>query len=192
RARRCQAFGIFPRPSSRPGPRDARGAAMRLPIGVVVPTRNSASLAPEHLETMRPWLDQVEQVVVVDSFSKDGTVQLLKAGLRHPNLQILEHPPGLYQSWNHGIARLKTEYCYISTVGDAITRDGLEHLAEVIARLRCDAVISKPRFIDINGAPVRSPRWPIDDVTSALRVNEPIALADSALFLFTLLNYRDA
>src|SRR5205823_1693472 len=56
----------------------------------------------------------------------------------------------------------------------------------------CDAVISKPRFIDINGAPVRSPRWPIDDVTSALRVNEPIALADSALFLFTLLNYRDA
>src|SRR5207248_6943191 len=77
RARRCQAFGIFPRPSSRPGPRDARAAAMRLPIGVVVPTRNSASLAPEHLETMRPWLDQVEQVVVVDSFSKDGTVQLL-------------------------------------------------------------------------------------------------------------------
>src|SRR5437660_9427228 len=156
-----------------------------LPIGVVVPTRNSATLVPAHLESMRPWLDQVEEVVVVDSFSTDGTVDLLKAGLRHPNLRILEHPPGLYQSWNHGIAQLKTEYCYISTVGDGITREGLEHLSEIIARLHCDAAISKPRFIDVNGGPFPTPRWPIDDVISTLRITQPIALSGPALFLFT-------
>jgi len=163
-----------------------------LPIGVVIPTRNSASLVPEHLETMRDWLDQVQEVVVVDSFSKDGTLELLKAGLRHSDLRILDHPPGLYQSWNYGIAQIKSEYCYVSTVGDAITREGLEHLAEVIARLRSDVVISKPRFIDVNGGPISSPRWPIDDVTSTLRVREPIALSELGLFLFTLVNYRDA
>jgi glycosyltransferase involved in cell wall biosynthesis len=163
-----------------------------LPIGVVVPTRNSALLVPEHLETMREWLDQVEEVVVVDSFSKDGTLELLKAGIRHPNLRILEHPPGLYQSWNFGIAQLKAEYCYVSTVGDAIAREGLEHLAEVIARLRGDVVISKPGFIDVNGRPLPPPRWPIDDMTTTLRLEEPTVLSGLGLFLFTLVNYRDA
>jgi glycosyltransferase involved in cell wall biosynthesis len=163
-----------------------------LPIGVVVPTRNSASLVPQHLDTMRPWLDQVQEVVVADSFSKDGTMDLLRGGLRHANVRFLEHPPGLYQSWNFGIAQLKAEYCYISTVGDGITRDGLQHLADVIDRLRCDVVISKPRFIDVNGATRPSPRWPIDDLLTTLHVTEPKALEGMSLFLFTLLNYRDA
>jgi glycosyltransferase involved in cell wall biosynthesis len=141
---------------------------------------------------MRLWLDQVEEVVVVDSFSKDGTLELLQAGLPHPNLRILDHPPGLYQSWNYGIAQLKSEYCYVSTVGDAITREGLSHLAEVIARLRCDVVISKPRFIDFNGQPLAAAEWPIDDMTTTLRLEEPIALSGLGLFLFTLVNYRNA
>jgi glycosyltransferase involved in cell wall biosynthesis len=163
-----------------------------LPIGVVIPTRNSAALVPDHLETMRQWLDQVQEVVVVDSFSNDGTVDLLKTGLRHPNLRFLDHPPGLYQSWNYGIAQIKADYCYVSTVGDAITREGLEHLAEVIARLHCDVAISKPGFINVGGNPIPSPRWPIDDVTSTLHVKAPISLSGLGLFLFTLVNYRDA
>src|SRR5437588_3579211 len=143
-----------------------------LPIGVVVPTRNSASLVPQHLDTMRPWLGQIEEVVVVDSVSKDGTVDLLKAGLQHPNLRFLEHPPGLYQSWNFGISQLKTEYCYLSTVGDGITREGLEHLADVIGLLRCDVVISKPRFIDLSDTSLPSTRWPRDDMIDTLRLTK--------------------
>jgi hypothetical protein len=68
----------------------------------------------------------------------------------------------------------------------------LEHLAEVIARLRGDVVISKPRFVDVKGGPIAAPRWPIDDVTSTLQIAEPIALSGLGLFLFTLANYRDA
>jgi glycosyltransferase involved in cell wall biosynthesis len=163
-----------------------------LPIGVVVPTRNSAPLVAQHLETIRPWLDQVEEVVVVDSFSKDGTVELLKTGLQHPFVRFLEHPPGLYQSWNFGISQLKTEYCYISTVGDGITREGLQQLADVISRLRGDVVISKPRFVDVNGSASPPPRWPIDDLLTTLNVTEPKVLEGMGLLLFTLLNYRDA
>src|ERR1043166_9178000 len=163
-----------------------------LPIGVVVPTRNSASLVPQHLDTMRQWLDEVQEVVVVDSFSEDGTVDLLETGLRHPNARFFEHPPGLYQSWNFGIAQLKTEYCYISTVGDGITLEGLQQLMEVISRLRADVVVSKPRFIKVNGSPLPPPRWPIDDLLTTLRVTDPQALEGMGLFLFTLLNYRDA
>ena len=46
-----------------------------LPISVLVPTRNSMSLLPKHVEAMRAWLDFVEEVVAVDSHSTDGTME---------------------------------------------------------------------------------------------------------------------
>ena len=55
--------------------------------------------AMSHAETLG-----LQEVIVVDSFSTDGTIELIKAELRHPQLKIMAHPPGLYQSWNHGIA----------------------------------------------------------------------------------------
>ena len=67
----------------------------KLPVGVLVPTLSCAPLLPRHLESMAQWLDLVEEVVVVDSFSKDGTLEMIKSKLRHPRLRILSHPPGL-------------------------------------------------------------------------------------------------
>ena len=139
---------------------------------------------------MREWVHEAQEVVVVDSFSKDGTLELAKSGLRHPNLRILQHPPGLYQSWNHGIQHIKAEYCYISTVGDSITLAGLRHLAQVIETHRCDVVVSKPDFIDVQGQPIRPSRWPVDDLVHSLRLAQPAVLKGAGLFLFTLVNYR--
>src|SRR5438105_1528147 len=163
-----------------------------LPIGVVLPTRNAASLLPGHLSAMRQWLDQVQEIVVVDSFSKDGTIELLRAELRHPRLKFLEHPPGLYQSWNYGICNVQAEYCYISTVGESITAAGLQHLAETLTSFKADVVISRPNFIDLSGRPMKSPRWPIEDIISSLRMECPRLLSGAALFLFSLVHYRNA
>ena len=163
-----------------------------LPIGVLVPTRDAAALLPDHLTTMREWVHEAQEVVVVDSFSKDGTLELAKSGLQHPNLRILQHPPGLYQSWNHGIQQIKAEYCYISTVGDSITLAGLRHLAQIIETHRCDVVVSKPDFIDVQGQPIRPSRWPVDDLVHSLRLAQPAVLKGAGLFLFTLVNYREA
>jgi len=168
------------------------GLTPMLPIGVIVPTRNSVSLLADHLASMRPWLDLVEEVVVVDSFSTDGTLERIQADLHHPQLQIIQHPPGLYQSWNHGIRQLRAEYCYVSTVGETITAEGLRHLAELMRTLHCDVVISRPEFVDVNGRPMRPSNWPIDDILGSLRASEPLALEGAALFFFTLLNYGEA
>src|SRR5579862_7515073 len=97
------------------------------PIGVLLPSRNSMTLLPRHFETMKPWLDDVEEIVVVDSDSDDGTVEFLHRALRGRNVRFLHHSPGLYQSWNHGIEHVTSPYCYISTIGDSITREGLLH-----------------------------------------------------------------
>ncbi len=172
--------------------RSVAAASSVLPISVIIPTRNSAALLPDHLAAMRPWINLVQEVVVVDSRSTDGTVDLLREGLRHSRLRFLEHPPGLYQSWNFGIRHAVAEACYISTVGETITEDGLKHLTNLLRERRCDAVISKPEFVDSQGGLIPPPQWPIDDILGTLRPREPIVLQGASLFFFALLNYRNA
>jgi glycosyltransferase involved in cell wall biosynthesis len=158
-------------------------------IGVILPTLNCASLLPGHLESMQKWLDLISEIVVVDSHSTDGTVDLIRERLQHPALHILSHPRGLYQSWNFGLSRLKTKYAYISTVGDSITRPGLEHLHAVAEQFQCDVVVSKPRFITNEGAPFTDElRWPIDDLLFIMKINEPVYFEGMKLFLLAWLS----
>jgi len=53
---------------------------------------------PGQVENFATWIDLAEQVVVVDSFPTDGTVEFLKANLKHPNVLFVSHLPGLYAS----------------------------------------------------------------------------------------------
>lgn len=156
-------------------------------IGVVLPTLNCATLLPRHLESMKPWLDLVSEIIVVDSHSDDGTVEIIRERLSHPRLRIFFHPRGLYQSWNFGLSQLRTKYAYISTVGDSITRSGLEHLYSVAERFQCDVVASEPFFITNEGKPLPKAKWPIADVLRTLRTSEPIFMDGMKLFVFVLL-----
>ena len=157
-----------------------------LPLGVVIPTKNSMKYLPGHLENLATWIDLAEQVVVVDSFSADGTMDYLKKNLRHPQTKFLEHPPGLYASWNFGIRQLTSEFCYISTVGDSITRAGVEHLAATASRLNCDVLVSRPDFVNETGQRCAGPEWPMDDVIRRLRLRKPFRLP-SAIMVATAL-----
>src|SRR5207302_1845364 len=117
-----------------------------------------------------------EELIVVDSFSTDGTFELLQTELRHPRLSLLQFPPGLYQSWNHGIRQVNAKYTYISTIGDTITREGLEHLAATADALGSDVVISRPQFFTPNGEAMPDRRWPIHQVFDSGRITQPARL----------------
>jgi glycosyltransferase involved in cell wall biosynthesis len=159
-----------------------------LPISVLIPTRNCAALVPGHLESLKAWLDLAEEVVVVDSDSRDGTVELLRAGLVHPRVKFLNHPPGLYQSWNFGIQNADAKYIYIATVGDSITREGLEHLFDAAERFQSDVVISKPGFVSATGQALPDQRWPIDVILGRLQIQRPQLLSTAEQFLFAVTN----
>ena len=164
------------------------------PIGVLIPTLNCAHLLPAHLESMQPWLEFVSEVVVVDSHSNDGSIEIIRERLKHPNLRIFQHPRGLYQSWNFGISQITSKYTYVSTVGDSISRAGLEHLRAVAEHFECDGVISKPRAIKNNGSFIKNnnARWPIYDAITALGISEPVLPAPIELFFFALLHIPSA
>ncbi len=159
-----------------------------LPIGVLIPTRNCASLIPGHIESLRRWIDLAAEIVIVDSQSSDGTVELLRKNLSHPKVRFLEHPPGLYQSWNFGMQNLATKYVSIATVGDSITRAGVEHLFAVAEKFQSDVVISKPRFVSERGGELPDGRWPIDDIVGRLQVRTPRELSPDEQFFFALTN----
>ncbi len=163
-----------------------------LPIGVVLPTKNSAALLPQHLEAMEAWAGQVEQIVVVDSYSTDGTLDLIRARLRHPRLTILDHPPGLYESWNYAISRVTSRFVYIATCGDAITAEGLQLLSEQAEVLDCDVVISKPDFFDATGRRLTDIAWPVDDIISTLKLTKPKRLELQQVMIFAIVHAAKA
>ena len=156
-----------------------------LSISVLVPTRNSMSLLPKHIEAMRSWIDLAEEVVAVDSESKDGTCEFLQRELKHANARVLTHPPGLYQSWNFGIAQCRGRYTYISTVGETISRAGLEKLYAAAESFRADVVISPPRMVRMSGEEKRK-TWPIHSLIAELRLHAPVAFEREVVRLFAV------
>lgn len=152
-------------------------------LTVIVPTKNSRSYLPTHVESMRGWLDLANEVIVVDSESYDGTVDYLRSHLNHPKVRYLTHPPGLYASWNFGISHAETEFVYISTTGDTITREGIETLLKTITSFDCDVVLSKPTFRNESGV-AENITWPIDDMVETFRVTSPRKLSRFEAVIF--------
>ena len=163
-----------------------------LPLGVVIPTKNSMPYLPRHVAGLRPWLDLAAEVVVVDSHSTDGTVDYLRANLVHPAMRFTSHPPGLYASWNHGIAQIRSEFVYLATTGDTITRNGICQLVEAANSLECDVVISKPTFCDQADKPLPDIIWPVDDIIITLDVTQPRKLHQLEAVIFAAVHTNGA
>lgn len=140
-------------------------------LGLVIPTYNSRRYLDRHVEGLLPWIDLVQEIVVVDSYSTDGSADFLRERLPHPNLRIEQHPPGLYASWNHGIRCLQADYFIMSTTGDTICREGVLALLDCAQRGPCDIVLSKPVFVDLEGR-VQLIRWPVDEMIDGMGPGE--------------------
>jgi glycosyltransferase involved in cell wall biosynthesis len=159
-----------------------------LPVGILLPTRNSMVLLEGHLRTLKRFEAHVREIVSVDSESNDGTMELLQKYSDSACWKLLKHPRGLYQSWNFGIAQITAPYVYVSTVGDSITLEGLAHLVTVAEQQNADVVISKPGFVAEDGKSAPDTFWPIDDIITSLRLDKPALLSRFQAFLFAMSN----
>jgi glycosyltransferase involved in cell wall biosynthesis len=158
---------------------------MKLPLSVIIPTKNSMRYLEAHVAGLSPWFDLVEEFIVVDSHSTDGSVEYLRTYLPAELTRFLSHPPGLYASWNYGISQVISTYFFIATTGDTIPADGIKKLVTAAGELNADVVISKPTFRGEDGQPRSSPRWPIDDIIEILGCTGNRRLSQLEALLFT-------
>lgn len=161
-------------------------------LSVVVPTFNCAPLMERHLASMALWADLADEIIVVDSRSTDGTIDMIRERLRHPSLRVIERDRGLYASWNEGIAATSGEWVYISTAGDTIDREHLLHLLNLGERADADVVVSAPRFVDEAGAACDDLCWPPSAVIASSGRKEPFLLTAEAGFVLTFLHCPSA
>lgn len=154
-------------------------------LGLVIPTYNSRRFLERHVQGLLPWIDLVEEIVVVDSHSSDGSAEFLEERLPHPNLRIVAHPPGLYASWNHGIAQLRTDYFIMSTTGDTISRDGVGKLLQCAEEGSCDVVLSKPVFRDLQDR-THHIRWPVDDLLAGMNPGQSRCLTGLEALIYAV------
>jgi len=122
-------------------------------LSVVMPTYQCRKLMEQHLGPMKTWADLADEIVVVDSRSTDGTVELIRAELRHPKLRIIQRGKGLYASWNEGVAATSGRWVYISTAGETITRQHLLTMLKKGESAKADVIISPCDFVDEEGRP---------------------------------------
>lgn len=129
-------------------------------ITVVIPTRNSMPEIEAHVHALNGWLHRVGQVIVVDSESTDGTFEYLQANLKHECVEFLNHPPGLYESWNAAIQCAGSKYTYIATVNDFMPFETLVRLYSEAERLAADVVVSAPEIV-LESPSQKRRKWPI-------------------------------
>jgi glycosyltransferase involved in cell wall biosynthesis len=121
-------------------------------ISLIIPIYNCCERLKRHLKGVLTWIHLVEEVIVVDSGSTDGTFELAHKVLSPFGAKFIHNPPGLYQSWNAGIAAATKKWIYFSTVEDPITTDGLTHLHNVIDAYDADIIISPPDMRNHDGS----------------------------------------
>lgn len=96
---------------------------MAIKISVVIPVKNGKSTIQNCLEgiTKQSIYDQTE-IIVIDSGSNDGTLELLK---KYPEVKLFEIPPKDFNhgaTRNYGVSIAKGEFV-VMTVQDAVAAD---------------------------------------------------------------------
>lgn len=102
---------------------------------------------PAHASHLQALAAVVKEVIVVDSQSHDGTLDYLRKQLAGFRILFLDHPPGLYQSWNHAISNASQPYLTVATVGDTLPAVSLRRLVETIMLFNADVVVSPPTVL---------------------------------------------
>ncbi|MGI8964622.1 MAG: glycosyltransferase, partial [Limisphaerales bacterium] len=174
--------------ASRSAIADSGNSGRELPVSVLIPTRNSMTFLPEHLRSMAEWGGMVQEIVVLDGHSTDGTVDYIKHHFTHRNFRICDYPRGPKQSWRYDLHPLRGKYIYLASAGDTITREGLLHLTDTAEQLQCDVLLSKPEFVSAQGEILSDMRWPIHRIIEDLKLTTPEVLRRSKVVYYAITN----
>ncbi len=155
-------------------------------ISIVMPTLNCRYLIESHADEIRDLCSSVGEIVIVDSYSDDGTVDFLKTVLAGLPFQVIQRPRGLYESWNAGIKECRGRWIHLSTAGDLLGSAELGYLEEVAGKTGADVVMGIPRFVNTGGVRIEDPPWPIVELFERRKDEDVIEMSGLDLLAFSL------
>jgi glycosyltransferase involved in cell wall biosynthesis len=131
-------------------------------ISVVVPNFNYAAHMPKRLSTIFVQSQPVREIIVLDDYSSDNSLEVIPAVAaewgRHIRLMPNEANSGsVFKQWRKGAETANSEFVWIAEADDLCEP---KFLAEVIALMRHDPLVkfafSDSSAIDVDGLPM----WP--------------------------------
>jgi hypothetical protein len=135
-------------------------------VGVVIPTRNRIVQLQTALRSVLAQTRPVDQVVVVDEASSDGTADFLAAlQEREPRLCVIrnDEPVFLPSARNQGVQRLETDLVAFLDDDDAWAPEKLDLQLDAMARRGGEWSISGALWFRGGWDPVRAQRPPTDE-----------------------------
>jgi glycosyltransferase involved in cell wall biosynthesis len=116
------------------------------PLGVVIPTLNCAATLPETLVSIA-GVPEVSRVIVADSGSTDGTLEIAAAA----GVELIEQAPaGMYASINAAISRLDTPWVTYINGDDLLRSGGVRRLLTLAAE--ADILYGPVDFLTADGS----------------------------------------
>lgn len=127
-------------------------------VSVCLPNLNARPFLAERFASLQAQTMTAWEAVVYDSFSDDGSWELICQAARDPRLAIFQGPrEGVYQAWNFCLRRARAEFVYIAPSDDTMAPRCLERLLEAFARHpEADVVSSLPWMIDEYGREIEA------------------------------------
>ena len=132
-------------------------------VSICLPNFNTFPYLQERFDTIFRQTYQDWELFVYDSFSDDGSWELIQHLARQEKRMRIAQGPreGPYPAWNACLHQTKAEYVYIATSDDTMALDCLEKLVAALDRHRdCDLAHCTLVLIDERGAVVTDQQWP--------------------------------
>ena len=126
-------------------------------LSVVIATRNSWQFLPDCLAAIRTDDSVLQEIVIVDNGSSDGTLSQLRQ--HHPSVRVVSNATneGHCRAINRGLRMARGKYVLVldadTVVGPGVTRQLVEFM-----RKRPDVVIAAPKMINGDGTVQESAR----------------------------------
>ena len=130
-------------------------------VSVCLPNLNTFPYLRERVDTIVNQAYSNWELIVIDSFSQDGSWELFQQLARDDRrVSVAQAPRGLYACWNRCIEQARGEYVYIATSDDTMATDCLEKLVTALeVRKDCDLAQCPLIAIDAAGTPLADTSW---------------------------------
>ena len=137
-------------------------------ISVIIPCYNGELFLPQLLHSLQSQTEPADEIIAIESFSKDRSLEILRAYSRSLPLRIEQRPrAGIYPAWNEGVGIASHSLCYIACVDDLVYPDAFYHLRRLYLAVpevdlftwRVDVIDDLANIVSKDGSPIVRSLW---------------------------------